>query len=71
MFFVDAAHLVLGAFLSMVLWCLLARVWIRVPWGRQRFNVLGALDAATQEVIPREPQLRNSRPADWADQSVR
>ena len=60
MFFVDAAHFVLGAFLSVV-WCL-ARVWIKAPSGRQRFNVLGALDAVTQEVIPREPQRRNFRP---------
>ena len=49
MFFVDAAHFVLGAFMS-ILWCF-ARVWIRAPSGRQRFNVLGALDAVTKEVI--------------------
>ena len=49
MFFVDAAHFVLGAFMSVV-WCL-ARVWIRAPSGRQRFNVLGALDAVTKEVV--------------------
>jgi hypothetical protein len=48
-FFVDAAHFVLGAFMSVV-WCL-ARVWIRAPSGRQRFNVLGALDAVTKEVV--------------------
>jgi transposase len=28
-----------------------ARVWIRAPSGRQRFNVLGALDAVTHEVV--------------------
>lgn len=33
-----------------VVWCL-ARVWIRAPSGRQRFNVLGALDAVTKEVV--------------------
>lgn len=49
MFFVDAAHFVLGAFMSVV-WCF-ARVWIRAPSGRQRFNVLGALDAVTKEVV--------------------
>ena len=49
MFFVEAAHFVLGAFMSVV-WCF-ARVWIRAPSGRQRFNVLGALDAVTQEVV--------------------
>jgi transposase len=48
-FFVDAAHFVLAAFMSMV-WCL-TRVWIRAPSGRQRFNVLGALDAVTKEVV--------------------
>jgi len=48
-FFVDAAHFVLGAFMSVV-WCF-ARVWIRAPSGRQRFNVLGALDAVTEEVV--------------------
>ena len=49
MFFVDAAHFVLGAFMSVV-WCF-ARVWIRAPSGRQRLNVLGALDAVTKEVV--------------------
>ncbi len=37
-FFVDAAHFVLGALMSVV-WCL-TRVWIRAPSGKQRFNVL-------------------------------
>ena len=49
MFFVDAAHFVLGAFMSVV-WCF-ARGWIRAPSGKQRFNMLGALDAVTQEVV--------------------
>ena len=49
MFFVDAVHFVLGAFLSVV-WCL-ARVWIKAPSGRQRFNVLGDLDAMTKDVM--------------------
>lgn len=48
-FFIDAAHFVLGAFMS-ILWCY-ARVWIRAPSGRQRFNVLGALNAVTQEIV--------------------
>ncbi len=47
--YVDAAHFVLGAFASL-LWCF-SRVWIRAPSGRQRFNVLGALNAVTKEVI--------------------
>lgn len=48
-FFVDAAHFVFGAFLG-YLWCV-ARCWIKAPSGRQRFNVLGALNAVTHEVI--------------------
>ena len=45
----DAAHFVFGAFLG-YLWCF-ARCWIKAPSGRQRFNVLGALNAITYEVI--------------------
>jgi len=48
-FFVDAAHFVFGAFLG-YLWCF-ARCWIKAPSGRQRFNVVGALNAITYEVI--------------------
>jgi transposase len=40
---------VFGAFLS-ALWCI-TRLWIKAPSGRQRFNVLGAIDAITKEVI--------------------
>lgn len=47
--FMDAAHFVLGAYLSMV-WCF-ARLFIASPSGRQRFNVLGAVDAATKEIF--------------------
>ena len=32
------------------LWCL-TRLWFRAPSGRQRFNILGALNAVTFEVI--------------------
>jgi transposase len=46
--FVDAAHFIFGAFLSHV-WCFV-RVFLRSPSGRQRFNVLGALDAVTRQV---------------------
>jgi hypothetical protein len=48
-FFVDAAHLVFGTFL-----CYLgsfARVFVRAASGRQRFNVLGAWNAVTRELI--------------------
>lgn len=48
-YFVDAAHFVLGAFLGM-LWSL-SRVFVRTPSGRQRFNVLGALNAVTKELL--------------------
>jgi len=48
-FFVDAAHVVFGAFLG-YLWCC-ARCWVKAPSGRQRCNVLGALNAITYEVI--------------------
>ena len=45
----DAAHFVLAPFLGM-LWCF-ARVFIPAPAGRQRFNVLGALNAITHELV--------------------
>ncbi len=48
-FFVDAAHFVHGAFLGMV-WCFV-RYFIPTPSGRKRFNVLGAVDALTKEII--------------------
>ena len=43
LYYVDAAHFVLGAFLG-YLWSKL-RVFIRTPSGRQRYNVLGAYHA--------------------------
>jgi transposase len=48
-FFVDAAHFVMGAFLGLI-WCF-ERVFVRTPSGRKRFNVLAALNAVTHEVI--------------------
>ena len=48
-FFVDAAHFVLAPFLGF-LWSLV-RVFIQAPAGRQRFNVLGALNAVTHQLI--------------------
>jgi len=48
-FFVDAAHFVLAPFLGF-LWSL-TRLFVRAPSGRQRFNVLGALNAITHELI--------------------
>lgn len=48
-FFVDAAHFVFGTFLC-CLWSI-ARVFVRAAAGRQRFNVLGAWNAVTHELI--------------------
>src|SRR3989338_10523027 len=48
-FFVDAAHFVLAPFLG-YLWSL-TRLWLKAPSGRQRFNVPGALNALTHELI--------------------
>jgi len=48
-FFVDAAHFVLAPFLGF-LWSF-ARVFLQAPAGRQRFNVLGALNAVTHELV--------------------
>lgn len=48
MFFVDAAHFVFGTFLC-CLWSF-ARLFVRAASGRQRFNVLGAWNAVTQEL---------------------
>ena len=48
-FFVDAAHFVLAPFLGF-LWCF-ARGFLQAPAGRQRFNVPGALNAITHELV--------------------
>jgi transposase len=48
-FFVDAAHFVLAPFLG-YLWSVV-RLFIKAPSGRQRFNVLGALNAITHELV--------------------
>ena len=45
----DAAHFVFGTFLC-CLWSF-ARVYVRAASGRQRFNVLGAWNAVTRELI--------------------
>jgi transposase len=46
--FVDAAHFVFHAYPGF-LWCF-ARVFIKAPSGRKRFNVLGALNATTHQL---------------------
>jgi transposase len=48
-FFVDAAHFVFGTFLC-CLWSV-ARIFVPAASGRQRFNVLGAWNAVTRELI--------------------
>ena len=48
-FFVDAAHFVFGTFLC-CLWSF-ERIFVRAASGRQRFNVLGAWNAVTRELI--------------------
>jgi transposase len=48
-FFVDAAHFVYGTFLC-CLWSFV-RLYVRAASGRQRFNVLGALDAVTRDLV--------------------
>ncbi len=49
MLFVDAAHFVYGPFLGF-LWCLV-RLLVPGPSGRQRYNVLAALNAVSHEVL--------------------
>jgi len=48
-YFVDAAHFVLGSFIG-YLWCV-ARIFIPTSSGRSRYNVLGAIDAVTHHLI--------------------
>ena len=48
-YFVDAAHFVFAPFLG-CLWCA-ARLFVRAASGRQRYNVLGAFDAATHRLV--------------------
>ena len=48
-FFVDAAHFVFGTFLC-CLWSF-TRIFVRAASGRQRFNVLGAWNAVTCQLI--------------------
>ena len=48
-FFLDAAHFVYRAYLGFI-WCF-ERIFIPSPSGRKRFNVLGAVNAVTKEVL--------------------
>ena len=49
LYFVDASHFVLASFLGWV-WCFV-RLHVRAASGRQRYNVLGALNAVTHELV--------------------
>ncbi len=49
LFFVDAAHFVLRPFLGF-LYCLTA-LFVKASAGRKRYNVLGALNAITKEIV--------------------
>ena len=48
-YFVDASHFVFAAFLG-YLWSF-TRLFVKSPSGRQRFNVLGAINAITHKLI--------------------
>jgi len=48
LYFLDASHFVMGAFSGRV-WSVV-RKWVRTASGRQRFNVLGALNFVTKKV---------------------
>jgi transposase len=48
-FFMDAAHFVFAPFVGIV-WCF-ERLFVKAPAGRQRVNVLAALNAITHEVF--------------------
>ena len=45
----DASHFVLASFLGWV-WCFV-RLYVRAASGRQRYNVLGASNAVTHELV--------------------
>jgi transposase len=54
-YFVDAAHFVHRAYLGF-LWCF-QRIFMASPSGRKRFNVLGAINALTHQIIPSSDAL--------------
>lgn len=55
LFFVDAAHFVMGGLLGS-LWCF-TRLFLRTSPGRERLNVLAALDIFQKEIIQIENTL--------------
>jgi transposase len=48
-YFVDASHFVLASFLGWV-WCFV-RLYVRAASGRQRYNVLGVINAVTHALV--------------------
>jgi transposase len=48
-YFVDAAHFVMGSFLG-YLWCMV-RIFIPSSSGRKRYNVLGAIEAIRHQLV--------------------
>ena len=48
-YFVDAAHFVMGSFLG-YLWCMV-RIFIPSSSGRKRYNILGAIDAVSHQLV--------------------
>ncbi len=48
LFFMDASHFVMGGFAGRV-WSILRR-WVKTASGRQRYNVLGALNFVTKKM---------------------
>jgi len=49
LFFMDAAHFVLNPYLCVV-WCAV-RLFIKAPAGRQRLNVVGAVNAISKQIV--------------------
>jgi len=48
-YFADAVHCVWGAFVANI-WCIV-RIFIPTPSGRNRYNVLGCINAITHDLI--------------------
>jgi len=48
LFFMDASHFVMGGVVGR-LWCRV-RLWVKTGSGRQRYNVLGALNFVTKKI---------------------
>jgi transposase len=48
-YFADAVHFIHGAFIACI-WCL-ARIFMPTPSGRNRYNVLGAIDAVSHDFV--------------------